>query len=85
MDNQILNNIITFLDNESRNFLESGIQRETRIEQDLKITGEDAIEFIVAFGKEFNVDVSNFMAEEYFEPEGMCLFSFFRRKKEKKH
>lgn len=44
--------------------------RETRLEKDLKITGDDAVEFIVAFGREFNVDVSQFMAADYFGPEG---------------
>lgn len=40
------------------------------IEDDLGITGGDAIEFIVAFSKEFKVDVSHFMAADYFMPEG---------------
>lgn len=43
---------------------------ETRIEEDLKITGDDSVEFIVAFGKEFNVDVSKFMLADYFKGEG---------------
>lgn len=47
--------------------------RETRIEEDLGITGTDALELIIAFAKEFKVDVSKFMAAEYFEPEGMNL------------
>jgi len=31
--------------------------------------GGDAVEFITAFGKEFNVDVSKFMIGEYFRPD----------------
>ncbi|PWG77933.1 DUF1493 family protein [Pararcticibacter amylolyticus] len=46
------------------------LQRTTTLEKDLGITGDDAVEFLVAFGKEFNVDISNFMADEYFKPEG---------------
>lgn len=42
----------------------------TRIEEDLGITGTDAIELLIAFGKEFKVDVSNFMAADYFHGEG---------------
>lgn len=42
----------------------------TRIEDDLGVSGADAVEFIVAYGKTFNVDVSKFMAADYFEPEG---------------
>ena|ERR1035437_9299162 len=47
------------------------LTRKTRIEEDLGITGADAVEFIIAFGKHFNVDVSKFMSGDYFEPEGM--------------
>lgn len=46
------------------------ITRETRLQDDLGIYGDDAVEFIIAFAKEFNVDVSHFMAAEYFSPEG---------------
>src|SRR5438270_11601598 len=46
------------------------ITSETRIQNDLGINGDDAVEFIIAFGKEFSVDVSNFLAADYFEPEG---------------
>lgn len=46
------------------------LERTTKIEKDLRITGDDAVEFIFAFSKQFNVDVSNFMMTEYFEPEG---------------
>ena len=45
--------------------------RETNIEKDLGITGDDAMELMVAYGKRFNIDLSKFMAAEYFEPEGM--------------
>lgn len=40
------------------------------IEDDLGVYGDDAIEFIVSYGKMFNVDVSNFMAADYFSAEG---------------
>ena len=49
---------------------ESDIAEETALETDLGIYGDDAIEYIIAFGKEFNVDVSNFMAADYFSSEG---------------
>ncbi len=55
------------------------LKRETRIEQDLKITGEEAVGFILALGKQFNVDVSNFRAAEYFEPEGDKIFPMIVR------
>ena len=46
------------------------ISRETKLEGDLKITGDDSDEFLIAFGKEFNVDVKNFRIGEYFGDEG---------------
>lgn len=51
------------------------VTRDTQIEDDLGITGDDAIEFIIAYGKAFNVDVTKFMAANYFEGEGDRLFS----------
>ena len=46
------------------------ISRDTKLEGDLKITGDDSDEFLIAFGKEFNVDVINFRIGEYFGDEG---------------
>jgi acyl carrier protein len=47
------------------------ITRDTIIYKDLGITGDDAYDLIIAFRKKFNVDVSNYMFADYFEPEGM--------------
>ncbi|MCW3465167.1 DUF1493 family protein [Chitinophaga nivalis] len=55
------------------------ITSETMLEDDLGITGDDAVEFIIAFGKVFNVDVSHFMAAEYFEPEGDIIIPAIMR------
>ncbi|MBN9284147.1 MULTISPECIES: DUF1493 family protein [Flavobacterium] len=46
------------------------LTRDTSIQEDLLIYGDDAVEFIVKFGKEFSVNVSNFMAADYFRAEG---------------
>ena len=43
---------------------------ETTLEGDLQITGDDSDEFIIAFGKKFNIDVSNFDLAAYFGGEG---------------
>ncbi len=51
-------------------FKKKELTRETYIEKDLKITGDDADEFLIAFGKEFNVDVSQFPIGDYFGDEG---------------
>ena len=64
MDDLILNKLKHFLESKRWGFGKIDIQRSTRIEQDLKLTGDDTVEFIVAFGKEFGVDVSDFMAND---------------------
>ena len=46
------------------------LTRETTLEKDLKITGDDSVEFIESFGKEFNVDVSQFDLAKHFVSEG---------------
>lgn len=46
------------------------LTQKTTLEQDLKITGDDADEFIIAFGKEFNVNISKFDFGKYFNDEG---------------
>ena len=52
------------------------------LEEDLKLWGDEAVEFIIAFGRRFNVDVSNFMAADYFTSEGSF---YFLAKKLNKH
>ncbi len=46
------------------------VTEDAGLENDLGISGDDAVDFIVAFGKEFNVDITKFMAADYFSPEG---------------
>lgn len=49
------------------------VVREAGIEEDLGIYGDDAMELLVAYGKFFNVDVTKFMAADYFSPEGDAI------------
>jgi hypothetical protein len=61
---------------------DSGLLTETTcLERDLGIYGDDAVDYIVAFGKAFNVDVSKFMAADYFSGEGFPFFDIFSGKK----
>lgn len=46
------------------------ITKETKLELDLGITGDDSDSFFKEFSKEFNVDISNFKIGEYFGDEG---------------
>jgi hypothetical protein len=63
------------------------IKKETTLETDLRITGDDSDEFLIAFGKEFNVDVSQFPIGNYFGDEGdpilPAILRFFVNKKKR--
>lgn len=58
---------------------------ETSLEGDLGIYGDDGVDFIIAFGNAFNVDVSNFMAKNYFSAEGdlilPAIINLFKKKR----
>ncbi len=88
MNDKIFNDIKSFIE-EVRWKYPFELQRETRVEQDLGITGDEAYEFIDAFGRQFSVDVTNFKFNCYFELEGdwilPALIRFFKgkRKEEK--
>lgn len=73
MENEISEELKHFVE-EKRWKYDFPLIKTTQLEDDLQITGDDAVDFILAFGKKFNVDVSNFMAAEYFEPEGDNIF-----------
>ncbi|WP_233801802.1 DUF1493 family protein [Paraburkholderia sp. HP33-1] len=53
------------------------LKPETRLEQDLGVTGQDGAEFIENWAKEFHVDVAGFPFRRYFSPEGQALLSSF--------
>lgn len=58
------------------------------MEEDLRITGDDADEFLIEFGKIFSVDVSNFPVGDYFGDDGDSILPaiirmFTGRKKRK--
>lgn len=55
------------------------ISRDSDVRSDLVLSGDDAIEFILKYSKRFKVDVTNFMAADYVEPEGDKIFPFFVR------
>lgn len=57
------------------------------IEDDLLLMGDDAIDFILAYSKEYHVDVSQFMAADYISAEGgnLLLKYIFRRFFKSKH
>jgi hypothetical protein len=89
MDEELLSTIKAFIEKEAGKNVDH--MRADYTLDDLKIFGDDAVEFIIAFGKEFNVDVSRFMAAEYFAPEGdvilPAIIKFFtgKEKPKRKH
>lgn len=64
------------------------VTRDAKLEEDLGIYGDDAIELLVAYEKKFSVNISNFMAADYFSPEGdiilPALIRMITGKKKKK-
>ena len=54
----------------------SGLTRETRISEDLRIEGDDADQLMQEFSSEFNVDLSDFEFEKYFMHEGFNPIGF---------
>jgi len=87
MNNEILNRIKDFTVKQAAVTAEDVIENAS-LENDLGIYGDDAIEFIVAYAKEFSVDVSRFKAADYFSPEGdiilPAIIRFFTGKKKTK-
>ena len=75
MDNEIIDRLKQFLIKNKYIPESFWLSRNIEVGNDLGLFGENALKFIEVFGKEFNVDVSNFMAGEYVEHEGTHLFT----------
>jgi hypothetical protein len=69
MDKNLYDNLVNFVIRQSV-VNDEEITEKTRIVDDLGVNGDDGPEFMIAYGKEFSVDVSRFMAAEYFDGEG---------------
>jgi hypothetical protein len=54
---------------------ENEIDIDTELQDDLGIRGDDAVDFLIAYGKRYSVDVSEFMAADYFGSEGSGILS----------
>ena len=83
MSDELLNAIKEFTQEEAGRD-PADITEDTCLERDLGIYGDDAVDYILAFGKAFKVDVSKFMAADYFSGEGIPLFSLFSKEKQDK-
>jgi acyl carrier protein len=67
---------------------ENEVIPEAKLEADLGVYGDDAIDLLLAYSKVFNVDVSQFKAADYVGPEGdivlMAIESLFGKEKDRK-
>ena len=88
MNDEILNKINKFIiaNRWEYNF---PLTRETQLQRDLKIWGDDSDEILIKFSEEFHVDVSQFPIGDYFEGEGYNSLSsivrlFSKRSKQPK-
>jgi len=55
---------------------EKEVVPSAEIDKDLGITGDDAVELIDNFSNEFNVDISGFEFDKYFQEEGSWFFGW---------
>jgi acyl carrier protein len=54
---------------------ENEVTQDSRPYEDLGVYGDDATELLIKYGKKFNVDVSKFMAADYFKGEGIDMIA----------
>lgn len=69
MSDEILIKIILLVEEKMGKY-QMPLVRETALEKDLGMSGDDAVEFLLDFSKEFNVNMSSFDIRKYFLPEG---------------
>lgn len=74
MNTEIFRKIQLFT-SDFQGLLETDVKENSSLQDDLGIYGDDAVDYIIAFGKRFNVDVSKFMAADYFSGEGDFILS----------
>lgn len=87
MSDEIFNKLKSFVIKQAA-VEDEEVTREAGIEEDLGVYGDDAVELLIAYGKTFNVDVTKFMAADYFSAEGdpilPAIIRFLTGKKKKK-
>jgi hypothetical protein len=69
MNDELFSRIVKLIEKQMGRY-KRPLNRDTMLEKDLGMTGDDTVEFLLDFSKEFNVDLSNFKISRYFYPEG---------------
>lgn len=77
MEPLLLTALIDFIREESGVFASETITAHTRLQDDLGVYGDDATDLLLAYAKTFHVDISQFMAADYFDAEGINVLSWF--------
>ena len=54
------------------------------MQRDLGVYSDDAVEFLMAYSKAFQVDLSQFMAADYVDGEGMNVLGWLKPAKKRK-
>ena len=54
------------------------ITAQTRLQDDLGVYGDDATDLLFTYAKTFHMDVSQLMAADYFDAEGLDVLAWFR-------
>jgi hypothetical protein len=70
--------LVDFIRKESAVGHSETITAQMRLQQDLGVYGDDAIDLLLAYAETFHVDVSYFMAAAYFDGEGVDVLAWFR-------
>ncbi len=68
----LLQEVIGFIEKFNPVFEDIAMDEYTTIEEDLRITGEDANDLFIEYAKYFKVDISKFMISDFFQEE--CSF-----------
>ncbi len=75
-NDEIFERIVQFAEEEFGLRARDGrVDRDVKLYEDMKLYGDDAVEFLIEFGKKFNVDVSKFETDKFFKGEGYDLWS----------
>lgn len=76
-DQALYNRILDFVSSETTTRSQN-LSGSTDIAKELGVEGDDAVEFMLKFQKEFDVDLSNFHFDRYFGSEGFNLIPFIK-------
>lgn len=86
MNEELFNQILNFIV-DIRGHYRKKITENSELEVDLKITGDDACEFLERYSEKFGVDIFKFNINKYFASEGtldLYLLIFLKKKQSRK-